>query len=161
MMRRNLIRPAGQSGSLRGQTVKRNYRLEHSDYEVIGTHILKTAKALGVTREVGQKATVSYLQGVDAGRFNRSFIVPRNAQPTTGPGDHPLDHYLPDHVRWSPRHGHGLRRSSGKINGKWPEGLDIPLDERTASRLSQMRFDANKTSTYQPELSATDWLFRS
>jgi len=160
MARRNLIRPAGQTGSLRGQDVRRNYRLEHSDLEVIGSHALKIAKALGVTRQVGQEATVMYLQGVEDGTYPRSVIVPRNSQPTTGPGDHPLDHYLPDRVPWSPQHGHGLRRASGKIKSQWPDSLDLPADERTANRLSQIAFDASKAPTYTPQPSATEWIFR-
>lgn len=159
MARRNLIRPRGNTGSLMGKEVRRNYRLEHSDFEVIGSHVLKIAEALGVTREVGQDAMVMYLQGVEAGTYHRSVIVPRNSQPTTGPGDHPLDHYLPDRVPWFPQHGHGLRRASGNINGQWPEGLDIPADERTANNLNQIAFDANKLSTYAPQPSATDWIF--
>ncbi len=160
MLRRNLIRPTGDTGSLKGREVRRNYRLEHSDFEVIGTHVLKTAKALGVTREVGQTATVIYLQGVEDGTFHRSVIVPRNSQPTQGPGDHPFDHYLPDHVPWSPQHGHGLRRASGKINGQWPEGVDAPADERTPNRLHRAAVRAWKAPTYTPQPSATDWLFK-
>lgn len=160
MARRNLIRPTGHSGSLKGRQVRRNYRLEHGDLEIIGNHILKTAKSLGLTREVGQGATVRYLQGVAEGTYQRSVIVPRNSQPTTGPGDHPFDHYLPDHVRWSPSHGHGLRRASGKIDGRWPEGLDTPLDERKPNRLNQIRYNATKAPTYTPKLSDTDWLFK-
>lgn len=160
MLRRNLIRPIGHTGSLRGSEVRRNYRLEHSDFEVIGSHIIKTAKALGVTRHVGQDATVIYLQGVHNGAYQRSVIVPRNSQPTTAPGDHPLDHFLPDRVPWSRQHGHGLRRSSGLIKSRWPEGLDVPADERTASRLNQIIFNANKTRTYTPQPNATDWLFK-
>jgi len=161
MLRRNLIRPTGHSGSLRGQTVQRNYRLEHSDLEVIGSHVLKIAGALGVNREIGQGATVGYLQGVNEGTYQRSVIVPRNSQPTIGPGDHPLDHYLPNHVPWSPQHSHGLRRASGRISGLWPEGLDIPLDERTGHRLNQIAFNASKAPTYTPRATDTDWLFSS
>ena len=161
MTRRNLIRPAGELGSLKGQTVQRNYRLERTDLEVIGTSILKIAKTLGVNREIGQRATVMYLLGVEAGTYHRSVIVPRKAQATTGPGDHPLDHYLPDRVSWSPRWGHGLRRVSGKIGGEWPTGLDVPLDERTGNRLNQIIFNANKPKTYKPDPAATSWLFNT
>ena len=159
LLRRNLIRPTGQTGSLKGREVRRNYRLERTDLEIIDTHILKIAKALGVTRRIGQDATVMYLKGVNDGTYHRSVIVPRNSQPTIGPGDHPFDHYLPDHVAWSPQHGHGLRRASGKINGQWPERLDIPADERTANRLNQIAFNANKAPTYRPSSEVTDWLF--
>lgn len=158
MLRRNLIRPTGQKGSLRGREVRRNYRLEHSDFEVIGSHIIKTAKGLGITRLVGQDATVIYLQGVDAGVYQRSAIVPRNSRSTTGPGDHPFDHFLPAHVPWSLKQSHGLRRASGRINGQWPEGLDVPADE-LALALKQSNFSSYRAKTYQPSSEDTNWLF--
>lgn len=159
MGRRKLIRPTGNLGSLRGRDVKGNYQLRTTDFEIIGTHILRITKEIGIDQALSHTATVIYLQGVQEGRYNGRVIVPTNSHPTTRAGDHPLDHYLPDIVHWSPQHSHGLRRASGRIDGKWPTGLDIPRIERTTNRLNQIAYEAGKTPTYIPQSSDTDWLF--
>lgn len=158
MLRRSLCRPTGELGTFNGRPTRSNYRICSSEFVFIGTHLLNhAAPLLSFDRRRGQDATVRYLKGVETGEFHRSVIVTFASQPTTGPGDSPLDHFVEDRPHWCPQHGHALRRASGLVHGEWPEGLDVPLIERTPSRLNQLRFDAMKPAIAQtPD---TGWLF--
>ena len=155
MGRRRLIRPVGEVGSINGVTTKHNYLLRSGDLAVVGTHTLKAAKMLGCNEDHGRWATIRYLRGVEVGEFNRPCIVPPGVMRTTGAGDSPFDHVLSCPLPHAPQWQRGLRRHTGTIRGRYPDNLDVPLDERP--NLNQLRWQAQQIK--HGPAPDTDWLF--
>lgn len=156
--RRSLMRPkVGELAKYKGSKIKANHRLTSTDFTILGRHAVKAAGILGIAKGHSTWITVNYLQGIESGRFNRPIIVDPDTRLTTGPGDHPLDIWLPRVIYHAPQYQRRIRRSSGKLHGDghYPHELDVPPYERPD--LNQIRYDSQKLQTSPAP--STAWLF--
>jgi hypothetical protein len=146
-----------------GKHVNNTYRLKFSEFVAIGRLVLKAAATLGVNSSHASKITVRYLEGLEAGDFNKPIVVHPLAGITAGSGDHPLDHFLPhpDDTPSLPRFNSKIRRASGLICGRadYPEGLDVSLEELAERVRLKAQRHHNQNQVKTTAAPSTDWLF--
>lgn len=160
--RRSPSAPKGGEEILRGDARTAGYRLHVNDFSTIGREVSTAGAALGLdpkSRWVADQIAAIYHEGLAAGRYHRPVVVPYGCFKTAAPGDHPLDHHLPpDGAHIPRRYRQVIRRASGKIAGKWPEGLDLSWEERLAAT-QRNRIRPLNTLITTDAMPDTAWLF--
>lgn len=160
MGRQGLCVPPGRKAEvLTGDVRYSKYRLSYADFAIIGTHTLKAAEKLGLRRsdrDLAAFIVTAYGRLLASGDAPPPISVPIRSMRTDFLGDSLFDHVLPRSPAIPPRYHKAIRRSSGLIKGKWPEGLD-PAATASASDLTPR--PAPPPKPIAPPMPSTDWLF--
>ncbi|QFT74018.1 hypothetical protein FIU92_13350 [Ruegeria sp. THAF33] len=155
MGRQGLCVPPGRKDEvLTGDVQYSKYRLSYNDFAIIGTHTLKAAEKLGLRRsdrDLTAFIAVAYGRLLASGEAFPPVSVPIRSMKTDMLGDSLFDHVLPRSPAIPPRYHKMIRRSSGLIAGKWPEGID-PVSDPAPRPTPPPR-------PAPPPMPSTDWLF--
>ncbi len=158
--RQGLCVPHGRKDDvLTGDVRYSKYRLSYADFAIVGTHTLKAAEKLGLRRsdrDLAAFIVTAYGRLLASGDAPPPVSVPIRSMRTDFLGDSLFDHVLPRSPAIPPRYHKSIRRSSGLIKGKWPEGID-PADTASASDLTPRPSPPPKPEP--PPMPSTDWLF--
>lgn len=156
--RQGMCAPPGRKQDVAlGDSRYSKWKLNYSDFSMLGAHALKAAQAMGIDhrdRDLQAFITTTYVRGVETGSFRPPVSVPHHAMHTTYLGDTIFDHRLTR--RTVERSGvprmylDQIRRSSGLVNRTWPDGIDPPSN-----------LLPRETLTAKPAAPpvATDWIF--
>lgn len=132
MGRQGLCVPPGQKDEVATGDVRYSkHRLSYGDFAIVGTHALRAAEKLGLRRtDIDLLAFIvtSYGRLLASGDAYPPVSVPIRSMRTAYLGDSLFDHVLPKSSAIPARYQKAIRRSSGLINGQWPDGLDPVSD---------------------------------
>ncbi len=132
MGRQGLCVPPGRKAEvLTGDVRYSKYRLSYADVAIVGTHTLKAAEKLGLRRpdrDLTAFIVTAYGRLLASGDAFPPVSVPIRSMKTDMLGDSLFDHVLPRSPAIPLRYHKVIRRSSGLIKGKWPEGIDPVSD---------------------------------
>lgn len=160
MGRQGLCVPPGRKAEvLTGDVQYSKYRLSYADFAIVGTATLKAAEKLGLRRsdrDLTAFIVVTYGRLLASGEVFPPVSVPIRSMRTNFLGDSIFDHKLPRSPHVPPRYHMTLRRSSGLIAGKWPEGIDPAA---TASASDLIPRPSPQSKPIAPPMPSTDWLF--
>ncbi|WP_171125596.1 hypothetical protein [Ruegeria sp. HKCCA4707] len=159
MGRQGLCVPPGRKDEvLTGDVRYSKYRLSYADFAIVGTNTLKAAEKLGLRRtdrDLTALIVTSYGRVLASGDAFPPVSVPIRSMKTDMLGDSLFDHVLPRSPAIPLRYHKVIRRSSGLIAGKWPEGID-PVSHLTPRPSPLAKPNAVLKAPLMP---STDWLF--
>ena len=159
--RRGVIATKGQD-VFKGDAKSAGYRLHLTDYSAIGRECLRAGGVLGFNpkaRWFADRITSMFIEGLQSARYRSPLVVPYGTFRTTASGDHPLDTRFSTKAPVPSVYHNEIRRSSGLINGKWPDGIDLSWEELEAERLrpAPSLFAVQTTKTALD----TSWVFNA
>ncbi len=159
MGRQGLCVPPGRKAEvLTGDVRYSKYRLCYADFAIVGTHALRAAEKLGLRRsdrDLTAFIVTTYGRLLASGDAHPPVSVPLRSMRTDFLGDSLFDHVLPRSPAVPVRYHKVIRRSSGLIAGRWPEGID-PVSDLTPQPSPPAKPNAVPNAPPMPDPS---WLF--